>query len=82
MSEGGSESENTPCCVLLPATNNDKIKTLLQVLHLFQAIFKMKFHTLPNEGDFWFRAQFLRKSVKYRDTHPNINPFHPETALI
>ena len=33
-------------------------------------------------GDFWFWAQFLRKSVKYRDTHPNINPFHPETALI
>jgi len=33
-------------------------------------------------GDFWFWAQFLRKSVKYRNTHPNINPFHPETALI
>jgi len=32
--------------------------------------------------DFWFWAQFLRKSVKYRDTHPNINPFRPETALI
>ena len=31
-------------------------------------------------GDFWFWAQFLRKSVKYRDTHPNINPFRPETA--
>jgi len=33
-------------------------------------------------GDFWFWAQFLRKSVKYRDTHPNINPFRPGTALI
>jgi len=26
-------------------------------------------------GDFWFWAQFLRKSVKYRDTQLAINPF-------
>ena len=29
----------------------------------------------PFFGDFWFWAQFLRKSVKYRDTQLAINPF-------
>ena len=34
-----------------------------------------KLSSRSGRGDFWFWAQFLWKSVKYRDTQVAINPF-------
>jgi len=60
-------------------------RNVTSVLSLVPETFWIEFpgtiaEMMGGAGDFWFWAQFLRKSVKYRDAHPNVNPFRPETA--